>query len=392
MSLFLQSAKENTKYAPPFCYLGYYYDLVEHDSTRAIKCFQKSIQLDPLNSEANKALVMLKLAANKHAEAIELLQAYCDRTPRNDWAHKLLGNLLLNSARYADAIFHFNQSLRYDDKNPSIWTCLGVALSLEGKYVAGSRAFQRALDLTNCHDEKLNISYLLSATLLKLGEEGEAIVILQNLIDNIPNHLPTRLKLIEAHIGLARGKRKEGTFAAYQSILENALGVAVEGFKYHKSIWLFRFVGRILTLLLIDNMGCGTDLLNNLLNNLKEFQHDSDVKFLDDYHSNDLLFKCCLLSLIVSCRLAHDLEDLQAFCLYDLALCSYYGYMRQQENTFILKKATQIIRTCIEILPNNAMFWNAAGVFLQTLDVGRSQHCFIKATYLSNSVHDYFYI
>ena len=95
LSNFLQSAKENTKYAPPFCYLGYYYDLVEHDKTRAIKCFQKSILLDPLNSEANKALVMLKLAANNDAEAIELLQAYCDRSPRNDWAHKLLGDLLM---------------------------------------------------------------------------------------------------------------------------------------------------------------------------------------------------------------------------------------------------------------------------------------------------------
>lgn len=95
LSHFLQSAKENTKYAPPFCYLGYYYDLVEHDTARAIKCFQKSIQLDPLNSEANKALVMLKLAANNDTEAIELLQAYCDRSPRNDWAHKLLGDLLI---------------------------------------------------------------------------------------------------------------------------------------------------------------------------------------------------------------------------------------------------------------------------------------------------------
>jgi tetratricopeptide (TPR) repeat protein len=223
-----------------------------------------------------------------------------------------------------------------------------------------------------------------------LGNAAEASNILQKIIAAIPNHLPTRIKLIEAHIGLAHEKREEGSKAGYQIILENALRVAVDGFNYPtKSVWLFRFVGRILTLFLKDNMECNADLLVKLLDALKKFAQDSDSKFLDDYHSSFTsfpLFKCCVISLIVSCRQAHEFADLQALCLYDLALCTYYGYMRQEENILILRKAIQIIRICIDILPDSDLFWNAAGVFLQSVDLARSQHCFIKATYLSNSV------
>ena len=95
LSYFLQSAKQNTSYAPSFCYLGFYYDLIENDHNRAMKCFQKSIQLDSSNADANKALVMLKLKERKESEAIEILHSFCGHYPRNDWAHKSLGDLLV---------------------------------------------------------------------------------------------------------------------------------------------------------------------------------------------------------------------------------------------------------------------------------------------------------
>lgn len=228
---------------------------------------------------------------------------------------------------------------------------------------------------------------------LKLGDIPEAILILQNIIAVLPNHFPTRIKLLEAYISLAYESRQEGRYAEYKSTLENALGVSIDGFKYAtRSVWLFRFVGRILTLFLKDNILCNSDLLQKLLMDLRTFVKESDSKLLDDYKSSfgsssiGSLFECCVVSLIISVREASEFADLQAFCLYDLALCTYYGYMRQKDKIVILKKATQIIRLCIEILPDSSMFWNAAGVFLQTLDLARSQHCFIKATYLASLV------
>lgn len=215
----------------------------------------------------------------------------------------------------------------------------------------------------------------------------EAISILQKILENCPNHFPTRIKLVEAHISLANLVRRDGSYAGYKNILENALIVCIDGFDYPtKSVWLYRFTGRILTLFMKDSISYDQELLKKALSLMKTGSIESDSEFLQDYKILGALFECSVRCIMISLREAREYDDLQAVCLYDLALCFYYGYLRQGKNVMILKKAVQIIRLCIEILPDSDMFWNTAGVFLQTLDLARSQHCFIKAAYLSNSV------
>ena len=241
-------------------------------------------------------------------------------------------------------------------------------------------------------NEKLSILYLLSSAQLKLGDVQDAISGLHKILESLPHHFPTRIKLIEAYIGLANERKKMGSFGGYHESLESSLKFCVDGLKFpSKSVWPFRFIGRILTLFLMDGIVCSPDLLSNCFNLLQSYLTDSDGKIFNEILNIigdspfQTLIKCSLTSLIIACREARELPDLQAFCLYDLSLCSYFGYVRVKDK-ILLRNAIKMIRLCIEVLPDNYMFWNAAGVLLQSFDLSRSQHCLIKSAYLSKGV------
>ena len=94
---FLKSAKLNPQFAPTFSCLGDYYSLIEKDQNRGLKCYQKSVELDPMYQEAIQSLIRMYMSLEKRLEAEKLLIHSCEINPRNAWAHKQLALLLLVS-------------------------------------------------------------------------------------------------------------------------------------------------------------------------------------------------------------------------------------------------------------------------------------------------------
>jgi tetratricopeptide (TPR) repeat protein len=131
--------------------------------------------------------------------------------------------------------------------------------------------------------EHVNISYRLSSVYLKLGEIVKAASEFQKLLKSIPNHFPTRVKLVETYISLANEKRQSGSYAGYKEYLRCALEISIEGLKYpFKSVWLFRFIGRILTLFMKNGIICSGEILDTCLNSMNLFIRDTDENFLQD--------------------------------------------------------------------------------------------------------------
>ena len=69
-----QSAKLDPYNAETFMYLGHFSLNIQHDETRARKCYQKSFDLDPTLEEAGAALCDLLTSADMEDEAFKLLE------------------------------------------------------------------------------------------------------------------------------------------------------------------------------------------------------------------------------------------------------------------------------------------------------------------------------
>ena len=296
-------------------------------------------------------------------------------------------------ANYADAIFHFNQSLRCIDKNASVLIALGKALSHEGKFIAASKAFKRAQSLSNSENEKNYLSFLISSIYLRLGDPLEAISLLEKILVIFPQHLPTRIKLISAYMLIADEKRQIVGCFGYKNSLESALKLSINGLNHSvKSVWILRYIGRILMLFIKNEIFCDEEILDTIISNTW-VQQETETEFNPIYISElktlreKRLFECTIRCLLLSCKLSLGFADLHAFCMYDLAICTYFCHVRAKRNNGILKASIQIIRSCIETLPDVDIFWNAAGIFLESLDLGRSQHCLIKSICISDSVY-----
>jgi superkiller protein 3 len=144
---------------------------MEHDTTRAIKCYTKALAINPTSELSAKSLVSIWIKQNILHQATTLLKSFTAAVPRAAWAWRQLGILSLSKRRGSEAIPQLQASLRINVKDSTAWASLGEAYTLEGKYMAALKALDRSLEL-----EQGSHGYYLKATVYqKLGMFSESV-------------------------------------------------------------------------------------------------------------------------------------------------------------------------------------------------------------------------
>ena len=90
-SLLIEGIKLDSSYSPLFTLLGIFYEKIESDFTRAIKCFVKSISTNPKDEEAIRHLYEIYISQKKINEAIPLISRLLEADQRSFWGWNQLG-------------------------------------------------------------------------------------------------------------------------------------------------------------------------------------------------------------------------------------------------------------------------------------------------------------
>ena len=90
-SSFLRAAKLDDSLDEAFQYLGMFYQEVEGDEVRALKCYQKSFALNPSNLEVAQRLSQLYLDRGDEDSAYSVYQIATEKNLRSHWAWMNLG-------------------------------------------------------------------------------------------------------------------------------------------------------------------------------------------------------------------------------------------------------------------------------------------------------------
>jgi tetratricopeptide (TPR) repeat protein len=232
MSQWILAAKLNPLSSDTFLYLGRYYLLIESDSQRAKKCFQKAISLKSSNLDAIKELYDLSLIDGELEFSQGLVLLATQSVPQSSWGWLKLGFLQLNSKQYSDAISSFHSGLRLDNKQSILWEGLGEAYYFEGRFMASLKAFERGLAL---NPNAYACSFYLAQINIKLGNYETSIVSLTNLLDQLNTEanpenlsiyqLPLIKSILNCYNNLAREEFSKGLYGKLVETLEKAFNL-----------------------------------------------------------------------------------------------------------------------------------------------------------------------
>lgn len=156
----------------------------EKNWTKAIECFNKAIEINPLFELpwANEARIFFNL--KKHDEALECVNKTLEL--RSSWpeALKLKGMILINLKKNEEALECLGKATKLNPEDWSVWDNRGRALFNLKKYGKAVECFDSSLKLKSENYEVLNLKGL---SLLHLGRNDEAIKCFNNALKINPD-------------------------------------------------------------------------------------------------------------------------------------------------------------------------------------------------------------
>ena len=160
----------------------------------------------------------------EYATAERLWRSTLERWP-SAIAHRNLATSLLQIGRGNEAIEHLRATL---DEHPEMRAPLGQTLLEQGRFDEAVVELHTFLDRTAVpgSEEEANARLLAAASLEKLGRSGEALDLLQQLIERRPDYAPARLALGDIHFRrseFAEALRAYRRYLTYQPDNEGVL-------------------------------------------------------------------------------------------------------------------------------------------------------------------------
>ncbi len=148
----------------------------------ALDCYNKSIELDPLNTSTLTAIESVNLGLSK----INSSQFYdkaimIDPTSAGAWAGK--GNILQEQGKYDEAIKAYNNAIAIDPNDSCTLWDKGMALNNQGKFDDAIQAFDRGIQIDPKDDELWEQKVW---DLYIMGRYNESIAVLDNAIQIVP--------------------------------------------------------------------------------------------------------------------------------------------------------------------------------------------------------------
>ncbi|KAL1924268.1 uncharacterized protein VTP21DRAFT_7303 [Calcarisporiella thermophila] len=410
----MQTVKLDPFFASAFTQLGHFYRLVDSDRARAIKCYEKSISLDPTESEAAQWLCGYYLEDDKHAMAEAVLRSVTSTNARAAWAWKRLGFIEMINENFPDAIVALQTSLRTENKDVQCWEGLGESYLHEGRYTAAFKAYSRAIQLspdsTIAHCQIGYIKYKLGAFKEAIHYYKLALDKASELSQNKPSAFDVEalaLKgLADSYIASAKLHFQMGCYGWTARELSNAMKTAVKALRLNPDLnCLWKIVGDIcVTFRLVPTYMklCNMEILVDILelvqshrpkNDLEEFLKSDGQKTIDSILNNfavgtltetELLEKVLAIGCIAyECAIAVFISETtlsSSFC--DLATVYYYLYEHRVyyhiEASSLLISAMRYVSISLQLNPTSPESWNILGVISLAHNPKIAQHAFIK--------------
>ncbi|XP_064547888.1 superkiller complex protein 3 [Drosophila montana] len=374
LNCMLRAARLQPHIAECFEHLARLYQ-ANGDISRARKCFEKCVSLNPLAEQAVDALscIYQQLGEEELNEALLLntLRHMSNDAEAIRFQYKL-GLHFLQVKKLDNAIQYFRIVIKHDFKCMAYWESLGDAYAARGSYNSSIRVFQKILELSpnNCY-AKLQIGVI--KTTIRMYPE--AIADFDELLEEHPDYLPALKGAAEAHIGLAHNLKTQNLYGRAKDHFQLALGYLQSAFldtKAQGMVWLWRLTASVLvqTAQLPQSLA-NLDVAGSLA------KREEEIAYLS---RKDLLqlaqrFYLCALKL-----------KQNTYLWYELALCSYYSAVYMPEDAKAhLETATKVCKMAIKESPNRWHNWNLLGV-VNMHDANENlpvaQHCFIQAVVL----------
>jgi tetratricopeptide (TPR) repeat protein len=184
------------------------------DVARARGFFERALALDPDNLDAalGKAAadfqVIVNYSVDDRTERIHSIEANLNRvlsqSPNNAWAHDLMGRILAQTNRQAQAIEEFNRALSLNPNFAAAHALTGLAKLYEGHPEDTERYELEALRVSpRDTDANLWVAWMALAK-LHLGAYEDALNLYRRSMDLNPNYPTGRLYLATTLVELGR--------------------------------------------------------------------------------------------------------------------------------------------------------------------------------------------
>ena len=212
LKIFIKTCKLDPGCNLAFTYLGHHYASTASTAERAMRCYEKAVLLEPLDSEAGEALFQFYANADKPDKVVKLCQRVTDAAfgpfmRLVKWAWLGLGRALLSQGKVGLAVDACQAAARAAPENPDAWQVLGDAYQARGSYVAAVNAYGKVIEL----DPATVAARFQMATVNGiLGNVNDAIDQFEEVVKLQPKYLPAHVGLADACIASAAAQLAEG--------------------------------------------------------------------------------------------------------------------------------------------------------------------------------------
>ena len=423
----LESIKLNPSYAPAYTLLGIYFEDYGKSRKRARTAYQKAFELSLSELEAAQRLArtfadngewdLVELVAQRVVDSGKSRPAPGSKKRPYSWPYAALGVVEMNKQLYAKSIVSFQAALRISPADYNCWVGLGESYHNSGRYVAATRAFNKAesLDHGLSADQAWFTKYMLANVQREMGSYDEAINGYEDVLKINSNEFGVKIALLQTLAESAWAKIDVGMFGYASDLAKRAIIAARDTAEHHTEAFnMWKAVGDAcsalaavkvftatfdtgdLSALLQKDCPAGTfDLLSDVDRvNIDALTTTTDGNASVAAHTGDSSDQC-LIAAILSHKRAINLasRDLHARAVswYNLGLAEYRAHVSgssqlsnaKKSNRF-LKAAMRCFKKAIEAEAGNPDFWNALGVVTTMLNVKVSQHSFIRSLHLND--------
>ena len=173
--------------------LGFYQ---KKDYTRAAHEIQRSLSMDPTNTQAINYLGNTFLAQKKESEAIKAFKSSLAMDPTQDTVHVSLANIYLGQKKYNDAEKEFKASVKLNPTDTVAPYMLGQMYQQQGRYAEAENQFKKVIRMA---PKDANPLYALGATYNKEGKYADAVKVLTQAVKLKPKMAAAHLELGTAY-------------------------------------------------------------------------------------------------------------------------------------------------------------------------------------------------
>jgi superkiller protein 3 len=413
---FITALKRDSSFAPAFTSLGQYYSSVSQppDAARAAKCFQKAFELDPTENIAARRLAesyaddgdwdLVYLVAQRTIEGegggLALggeITSQRRHITQNAWAWTAIGSTQLIRENFEKAIVAFQIALRNFPSDGNIWMRLGEAYTASGRFTAGIKTFEKALEIFKGSDEEWQPLFSIANVERQQTKYQEALEVLIQLCTQEPGRLAIKTACAETRFSLALDEIKQGYTERGTSSLLLAAKEAIQVLTIDEHVlaaWkvLADAFFQIAALRLSVEDEDIRDMTGEILNLSAKYNVDAGLPsisavtldMLDSASTSQALFMSIYLGKL-RVLLHHDDEQVAGSAWMDLSMGLHQLMIEMEhrgdkdESKENQAQAIACAKEALKMEPGNGSYWTAMGDLVVDSGVKLAQHCYIKA-------------